>query len=190
MHMRLEASLIVERSLAFGRRKATFAGPGPQPTMLPWFQRSMHVRNDCSTFGLWPPQLSSAPVSRKETVEALPAEPAIRIFVMDCLPDRGLDQPAGVEAELELEQRIVRAADAAAEVEALVAVRLRPSGCLEEEQVVGAAASLGGAEVVVEPRRAREAEQRGAQAACGQRLEEHKPGAVRKRPPGLLGEVV
>ena len=109
---------------------------------------------------------------------------------MNGLPDRGLEQSALVEAELELKQRIVRSADAAAEVEALVAVRLRPAGSLQEKEVVGAACALGGAEVVVEPRRAREAEQRGAQAAGIQRLEEHEPGAVRERLPVLVGEVV
>ena len=33
-----------ERSLARGRRNATFAGTGPQLVMLPWFQRSTQVR--------------------------------------------------------------------------------------------------------------------------------------------------
>src|SRR5436189_5226420 len=98
MHCRSEESCIVECSFALGRRKATFAGPGPHSTMFPWFQRSRHVRRLCVTFAECPLQLSSAPVSRKETVEAFPAKPAIRIVVMDCLPDRGLDQPAGVEA--------------------------------------------------------------------------------------------
>src|SRR6266498_3370646 len=121
MHRRRGESWIEERSLATGRRKATFARPGPQPTMLPWFQRSTQVRTVCVTFGAWPLQLSSVPISRKETVEAFPAELAIRIFVMDCFPDRGLDQATLVEAELELEERIVGAAHAASEVEPLVA---------------------------------------------------------------------
>jgi hypothetical protein len=70
--------------------------------MLLWFQRSAQVRTVWVTLAPWAPQLSSPPVSRKETVEAFPAKPAIRIVVMDCLPDGGFDQSALVEAELEL----------------------------------------------------------------------------------------
>src|SRR5437016_1405776 len=153
--------------------------------MRAWFQRSAQTRTSCAAVGACTPQLSRPAVSRKETVEAFPAKRAIRIFVMDCLPDCGLDQPAGVETELELEQRVVRAADAAAEMEALVAVRLRPARGLEEEQVVGAAGALGGAEVVVQPRRACEAEERGARTGVVERLEEHQPVSVRERAPVL-----
>jgi hypothetical protein len=110
--------------------------------MFPWFQRSTQVRSACPTFTSWVPQLSRPPVSRKETVETFAAKRAIRIVVMDGFPDSGLDQATLVEAELELEQRVVGAADAASEVEALEAVRLGPLGGLEEEQVVRAARSF------------------------------------------------
>jgi len=70
------------------------------------------------------------------------------------LADRRLDLPAGVEAELELVERVAGAANAAAEVEAGVAELLGPARGLEEEQ--GACAELAAgiarsAEVVVQP---------------------------------------
>ena len=71
------------------------------------------------------------------------------------------ERPARVEAPLELEERVLEAADAAAEVEAREPVRRGPGGRLHEEEVVRAellAALRRGAEVVVEERRRREAE--------------------------------
>jgi hypothetical protein len=91
---------------------------------------------------------------------------------VDRLPDGHLELAAGVEAELELEERVAPAANPAAEVEALVGESLRPAGRLEEEEVARAELATGlagGAEVVVEPGGRVEAEQRRI-LAC---LEEH-----------------
>ena len=100
MHWRLEDSSIEECSLAFGRRKATFAGPGPQPTMLPWFQRSTHVRKAWVFTGLCPHEtagVSSAAsetqklqrrtaVRRKVAVEAFAAQRSVRLLIVSAFP--------------------------------------------------------------------------------------------------------
>src|SRR5262245_33220127 len=80
---------------------------------------------------------------------------------MHRLADGGIHEPARIEAALELVQRVLAAADAAAEVEALVAAPARPGRRLEEEDVHRAefAALVGtGAQVVVQPRRRSQAQ--------------------------------
>ena len=55
MHCLREGSTIEECSFALGRRKATFAGAGPQLSMFAWFQRSTQVRRVWArdARGLW-----------------------------------------------------------------------------------------------------------------------------------------
>jgi len=93
---------------------------------------------------------------------------------VDRLADRGLDQALGVEAGLEVVQRVGLPAQAAAEVEALVAVRLGPRRGLEQDEGRGAGlAPLVGraAQVVVQPGRARQAERRGDDLAVDRGVE-------------------
>src|SRR5439155_21008264 len=87
-------------SLAFGRRKATFAGPGPQPTMLPWFQRSTHVRKAWAFTGLCPHETAGVSnaasetqklqrrtaVRRKVAVEAFAAQRSVRLLIVSRRP--------------------------------------------------------------------------------------------------------
>src|SRR5437763_16094661 len=80
---------------------------------------------------------------------------------MDGLSDRGLADAAGVESHLELEQRVLRAAQAAAEMEPREPTLLCPARRFVEDEVRGrgrAGALVGRAQVVVQPRLRREAE--------------------------------
>src|SRR5947208_1855423 len=100
MQRRLEDSWIEECSLALGRRKATFTGPGPQPTMLPWFQRSTHVRSICGRDERCPSAdasesnapsrqkpLRHAAVRREVAVGAVTAASTVRLLIVDSFPD-------------------------------------------------------------------------------------------------------
>jgi hypothetical protein len=107
-----------------------------------------------------------AAISRKEAVEArlAAAQLAVGVLVVDRLADGGLDQALGVEARLEMVQRVGLAAQAAAEVEALVAVRLCPARGLEQDERRGAGLTAlvrRATEVVVQPRLARQAKRAG-----------------------------
>ena len=100
MHWRRDDSWIDERSLATGRRNATFAGAGPQVAIWLWFHRSTQVRRACASLR-FPLQagttekpkttLSSAPVHRKVAVEALAAELSVGLLIVDGFPDRRLE---------------------------------------------------------------------------------------------------
>src|SRR6185312_15246527 len=62
------------------------------------------------------------------------AQLAVGVLVVDRLADRGRDEALGVEARLEVVQRVGAAAQASAEVEALVAPLLRPARRLEQDE--------------------------------------------------------
>jgi hypothetical protein len=74
MHCRREVNTIEECSFAPGRRKATFAGAGPQLSMFPWFQRSTQVRRACETVPL---DFVSRGIAG--------TEPLARVFVLSAL---------------------------------------------------------------------------------------------------------
>src|SRR5919199_553126 len=67
MHWRRADSATEARSLATGRRKATFAGAGPQPSMFPWFQRSTHIRRTWAEAVRCPHADASGSARRRQT---------------------------------------------------------------------------------------------------------------------------
>src|ERR687888_1841917 len=111
-------------------------------------------------------------VSREEAVEAelrKPGEPAVGLGVVDELPHARLPTTGREEALLEVEERVLAAACAAAEVELLEPTALSPAGRLEEHEVRGRRLTTELArpgDVVVEPGRRREAERRRGELAA------------------------
>src|SRR4029453_6881509 len=78
----------------------------------------------------------SGPVSGEEAVIAglAAAQFPVGALVVDRLADRGVDEAFGVEARLEVVQRVLLAAEAAPEVEALEAAPLRPACGLQQDE--------------------------------------------------------
>jgi len=88
MHWRLEDSPIEDFSLAFGLRKATLAGPGPQPTMFPWFQRSTQVRSAWASDGLCPHETAGRRSAASETQKLLRRAAARREVAVEAFADQ------------------------------------------------------------------------------------------------------
>src|SRR2546423_5650308 len=102
MHCGRADSSIEARSLATGRRKATFTGAGPQPSMFAWFQRSTHRRGTWAEDVLCPhPDTSETARRRQEQlrvrryagkipIEAFASELTVARLVLDRLVVREL----------------------------------------------------------------------------------------------------
>jgi len=107
MHCGRADSFIEARSLATGRRKATFTGAGPQPSMFAWFQRSTHIRRPWAADVLCPHADTSETASRRQeqlrvrryagkiSVEAFASELTVARFVVDRLVDSGRPRLTG-----------------------------------------------------------------------------------------------
>src|SRR4051812_20387986 len=126
--------------------------------------------------------LGSAPVRREEAGEVarIAAQRAVRLRIVHGLADRHRALTARVEALLEPVQRVAAAADAAAQVEARVALVLRPQRDVVEQQRRGtefAPPIRRGAEVIVQKRRRSEAEGTRDHVCLLVGLEAHEPVA-------------
>src|SRR5262245_58036498 len=107
--------------------------------------------------------LASA-ISREEAMKPhvrSPGQRTVDLSIVDELADARLAPAGGEEALLEVKERVLAAAGAAAEVELLEPLPLPPASRLEQDEIRRArlAAALARAgDVVMEPRRRREAE--------------------------------
>src|SRR5262245_9111933 len=118
-------------------------------------------------------------ISREEAMELhvrSPSQRAVDLGIVDELADARLAPAGGEEALLEVEERVLAAAGAAAGAELLDALLLPPASRLEQDEIrrarlAGALARAG--DVVVEPRRRREAERRRRELVAGTSLDEH-----------------
>src|SRR5690242_14385867 len=107
-----------------------------------------------------------------------PRQSAIGVGVVDELADARFSPAGREEALLEVKERVLPAAEPAPEMKLLEALLLPPAGCLEEDEVRRGrvAASLARAgDVVMQPRRGREAERRRRELVTEASLGEHDP---------------
>src|SRR5262245_2399251 len=122
-------------------------------------------------------------ISREEAVEPhvrSPGQRAVGLGIVDELADARLAPAGGEEALLEVKERVLAAAGAAAQVELLEALLLPPASRLEQDEIRRArlaAALARPGDVIVEPRRCGEAEGRRRELVAGTSLDEHDPVA-------------